>query len=86
MFGNPYINKEILCNYLCEENTNPFTLNIIHTGVDENQQQSKVNKSADEVVGSIVNISLVNDALIIKRYVLCSIFVLGVKISFLKFC
>ena len=65
-----------------EENTNPFTLNIIHTGVDENQQQSKVNKSADEVVGSIVNISLANDALIIKRYVLCLIFVLGVKISF----
>ena len=25
-------------------------LNIIHTGMDENQQQSKVNKSANEVV------------------------------------
>ena len=69
-----------------EENTNPFTLNIIHTGVDENQQQRKVNKIAHEVVGSIVNISLANDALIIKRYVLCLIFVLGVKISFLRFC
>ena len=33
-------------------------LNIIHTGMDENQQQSKVNKSADEVVSSIVNIFL----------------------------
>ena len=29
-------------------------LNIIHTGMDENQQQSKVNKSADELVSSIV--------------------------------
>ena len=82
MFGNPYINEDTLCNYLCEENNNPFTLNIIHTGVDENQQRSKVNKSADEVVSSIVNISLANDALVIKRYVLCLIFVLGVKISF----
>ena len=35
-------------------------LNIIHTGMDENQQQSKVNKSADEVVSSIVNIFLTN--------------------------
>ena len=61
-------------------------LNIIHTGMDENQQQSKVNKSADEVVGSIVNIFLANYALVIKRYVLCLIFVLGVKISFLWFC
>ena len=61
-------------------------LNIIHTGMDENQQQSKVNKSADEVVSSIVNIFLTNYALVIKRYVLCLIFVLGVKISFLWFC
>ena len=58
-------------------------LNIIHTGMDENQQQSKVNKSADEVVSSIVNIFLTNYVLVIKRYVLCLIFVLGVKISFL---
>ena len=35
-------------------------LNIIHTGMNENQQQSKVNKSADEVVSSIVNIFLTN--------------------------
>ena len=61
-------------------------LNIIHTGMDENQQQSKVNKSADEMVSSIVNIFLTNYALIIKRYVFCLIFVLGVKISFLWFC
>ena len=61
-------------------------LNIIHTGMDENQQQSKVNKSANEVVSSIVNMFLTNYALIIKRYVLCLIFVLGVKISFLWFC
>ena len=61
-------------------------LNIIHTGMDENQQQSKVNKSADEVVSSIVNIFLTNYVLVIKRYVLCLIFVLGVKISFLWFC
>ena len=61
-------------------------LNIIHTGMDENQQQSKVNKSANEVVGSIVNIFLANYTLVIKRYVLCLIFVLGVKISFLWFC
>ena len=61
-------------------------LNIIHTGMDENQQQSKVNKSANEVVSSIVNIFLTNYALVIKRYVLCLIFVLGVKISFLWFC
>ena len=58
-------------------------LNIIHTGMDENQQQSKVNKSADEVVGSIVNIFLANYALVIKRYTLCLIF--GVKIIFLWF-
>ena len=57
-------------------------LNIIHIGMDEDQQQSKVNKSADEVVSSIVNISLANDALVIKRYVLCLIFVLGVKNQF----
>ena len=56
-------------------------LNIIHTGMDENHQQSKVNKSADEVV-----IFLANYALVMKRYVLCLIFVLGVKISFLWFC
>ena len=61
-------------------------LNIIHTGMDENQQQSKVNKSANEVVSSIVNIFLTNYVLVIKRYVLCLIFVLGVKISFLWFC
>ena len=62
-------------------------LNIIHTGMDENQQQSKVNKSANEVVSSIVNIFLTNYALVIKRYVLmCLIFVLGVKISFLWLC
>ena len=61
-------------------------LNIIHTGMDENQQQSKVNKTADEVVGSIVNIFLANYTLVIKRYVLCLIFVLGVKIIFLWFC
>ena len=61
-------------------------LNIIHTGMDENQQQSKVNKSANEVVSSIVNMFLTNYALVIKRYVLCLIFVLGVKISFLWFC
>ena len=61
-------------------------LNIIHTGMDENQQQSKVNKSADEVLSSIVNIFLTNYALVIKRYVFCLIFVLGVKISFLWFC
>ena len=61
-------------------------LNIIHTGMDENQQQSKVNKSANEVVSAIVNIFLTNYALVIKRYVLCLIFVLGVKISFLWFC
>ena len=61
-------------------------LNIIHTGMDENQQQSKVNKSADEVVSSIVNIFLTNYVQFIKRYVLCLIFVLGVKISFLWFC
>ena len=61
-------------------------LNIIYTGMDENQQQSKVNKSADEVVSSIVNIFLTNYVLVIKRYVLCLIFVLGVKISFLWFC
>ena len=61
-------------------------LNIIHTGMDENQQQSKVNKSANEVVSSIVNIFLTNYALVLKRYVLCLIFVLGVKISFLWLC
>ena len=61
-------------------------LNIIHTGMDENQQQSKVNKSANEVVSSIVNMFLTNYVLVIKRYVLCLIFVLGVKISFLWFC
>ena len=61
-------------------------LNIIHTGMDENQQQSKVNKSADEVVSSIVNIFLANYALVIKRYMLCLIFVLGLNIIFLWFC
>ena len=61
-------------------------LNIIHIGMDEDQQQSKVNKSADEVVSSIVNIFLANYILVTKRYVLCFIFVLGVKISFLWFC
>ena len=46
-------------------------LNIIYTGMDENQQQSKVNKSADEVVSSIVNIFLANYALVVKWYMLC---------------
>ena len=41
-------------------------LNIIHTGMDENQQQSKVNKSTDEVVSSIVNIFLANYALVVN--------------------
>ena len=49
---------DTLCNYLCVENTNPFTLNFIHTGMDENQLQSKVNKSSNKVVSSIVNIFL----------------------------
>ena len=61
-------------------------LSPIHTGMDKNYQQSKVNKSADEVVSSIVYIFLANYALVMKRYVLCLIFVLGVKISFLWFC
>ena len=61
-------------------------LNIIHTGMDENQQQSKENKSADEVVSSILNIFLANYALVIKRYMLCLIFVLGINIIFLWFC
>ena len=61
-------------------------LNIIHIGMDEDQQQSKVNKSADEVVSSIVNIFLANYILVMKRYVLCFIFIFGVKISFLWFC
>ena len=61
-------------------------LNIIHTGMDENHQQSKVNKSADEVVSSIVYIFLANYALVMRTYLLCLIFVLGVKISFLWFC
>ena len=61
-------------------------LNIIHIGMDEDQQQSKVNKSADEVVSSIVNIFLANYALVIKRYMLCLIFVLGLNIIFLWFC
>ena len=39
--------------------------------MDENQQQSKVNKSADEVVSSIVNIFLANYALVVKWYMLC---------------
>ena len=47
--------------------------------MDENQQQSKTNKSADEVVSSIVNIFLANYVLVIKRYMLCLIFVLGIK-------
>ena len=41
-------------------------LNIIHTGMDKDQQQSKVIKNADEVVSSIVNIFLGNYALVIK--------------------
>ena len=61
-------------------------LDIIHTGMDEDQQQSKVNKSANEIVSSIVNIFLANYSLVIKRYVLCLIFFLGVKIIFLWFC
>ena len=40
-------------------------LNIIHTGMDKDQQQSKVIKSADEVVSSIVNIFLENYVLVI---------------------
>ena len=39
--------------------------------MDENQQQSKVNKSADEVVSSIVNIFLAKYALVVKWYMLC---------------
>ena len=77
---------DTLCNYLCVENTNPFTLNFIHTGMDENQLQSKVNKSSNKVVSSIVNIFLANYALVIKRYMFCLIFVLGVNIIFLWFC
>ena len=42
--------------------------------MDENQQQSKANKSADEVVSSIVNIFLHYYALVIKRYMLCLIY------------
>ena len=41
-------------------------LNIIHTGMDKDQQQSKVINSADEVVSSIVNIFLENYVLVIK--------------------
>ena len=26
VFGDPYINADALCNYLCQENSNPFTL------------------------------------------------------------
>ena len=54
--------------------------------MNENQQQSKVNKSANEVVSSIVNFFLAKYALIIKKYVLCLIFVLDVNIIFLWFC
>ena len=87
VFGDPYISGDTLCNYLCIEIPilSPL-LNFIHTGMDENQQQSKVNKSADEVVSSIVNIFLANYALVIKRYILCLIFVLGVNIIFLWLC
>ena len=60
-------------------------LNFVYSGMDENQQQSKVNKSADEVVNSIVNIFLANYALVMKRFTLCLIFVLGVYIIFLCF-
>ena len=81
------ISGDTLYNYLCIENTILSSLlNTIHTGMNENQQQSKVNKSADEVVSSIVNFFLAKYALIIKRYVLCLIFVLGVNIIFLWFC
>ena len=37
--------------------------NFIHTGMDENLKQSKVNKSANVVASSIVNIFLANYAL-----------------------
>ena len=69
MFDNPYINGDTLCNYLQSMKKililSPL-LNIIHTGMDKDQQQSKVIKSADEVVSSIVNIFLENYALVIK--------------------
>ena len=81
------ISGDTLYNYLCIENTILSSLlNIIHTGMNENQQQSKVNKSANEVVSSIVNFFLAKYALIIKKYVLCLIFVLDVNIIFLWFC
>ena len=87
MFSDPYISGETLCNYLCVENTNLSPLlNFIHTSMDENQQQSKANKSADEVVNSTVNIFLANYALVIKRYMLWLNFVLGINIIFLWFC
>ena len=83
MFGDPYISGETLCNYLCVEiPILSLFLNFIHTGMDKNQQQSKANKSSDEVVSSIVNIFLANYALVIKRYRLCLIFVLGIKHHF----
>ena len=69
MFDNPYINGDTLCNYLQSMKKIPILsplLNIIHTGMDKDQQQSKVIKSADEVVSSIVNIFLENYALVIK--------------------
>ena len=69
MFDNPYINGDTLCNYLQSMKKIPILsplLNIIHTGMDKDQQQSKVIKSTDEVVGSIVNIFLENYALVIK--------------------
>ena len=69
MFDNPYINGDTLCNYLQSMKKIPILsplLNIIHTGMDKDQQQSKVIKSTDEVVSSIVNIFLENYALVIK--------------------
>ena len=69
MFDNPYINGDTLCNYLQSMKKIPILsplLNIIHTDMDKDQQQSKVIKSADEEVSSIVNIFLENYALVIK--------------------
>ena len=69
MFDNPYINGDTLCNYLQSMKKIPILsplLNIIHTDMDKDQQQSKVIKSADEEVSSIVNIFLENYALVVK--------------------
>ena len=69
MFDNPYINGDTLCNYLQSMKKIPILsplLNIIHTDMDKDQQQSKVIKSADEEVSSIVNIFVENYALVVK--------------------